>query len=153
MRHIGIILMAMAFTHYLTRNSTDKGTEINLLWSRTVVNVHLSSFLVQELFNELKASIFRFFPNNLYLFELTCTLSIQMWKKFLASMFVIYTIQYTHNKSMSGKTSHHGLDLFLEKGHMSVELHYNVYPIYMYNNILHRFCSLVLFSCVGQCSF
>ncbi|XP_022323620.1 uncharacterized protein LOC111124750 [Crassostrea virginica] len=37
MRHIGIILMAMAFTHYLTRNSTDKGTEINLLWSRTVL--------------------------------------------------------------------------------------------------------------------
>ena len=145
----------MAFTHYLTRNSTDKGTEINLLWSRTVVNMctfHLS--LYKNYWMNLKLEVFSgFFPNNLYLFELTCTLSIQMWKKFLASMFVIYTIQYTHNKSMSGKTSHHGLDLYLEKGHMSVELHYNVYPIYMYNNILHRFCSLVLFSCVGQCSF
>ena len=49
---------------------------------------------------------------------------------------------------MSGKTSSHGLDLFLEKGHMSVELHYNVYPKCMYNNILHRFCSLVCCSVV-----
>lgn len=36
-RHIAIILMAMAFTHFLTRKSTDKATEISLLWSRTVV--------------------------------------------------------------------------------------------------------------------
>lgn len=36
-RHIAIILMAMAFTHFLTRKSMDKATEISLLWSRTVV--------------------------------------------------------------------------------------------------------------------
>lgn len=35
-RHIAIILMAMAFTHFLTRKSMDKATEISLLWSRTV---------------------------------------------------------------------------------------------------------------------
>ncbi|XP_048774876.2 uncharacterized protein LOC125679602 [Ostrea edulis] len=36
MRDIGIIMMAIALTHYLTRESNDKATEINLLWSRTV---------------------------------------------------------------------------------------------------------------------
>lgn len=41
MRDIGIIMMAIALTHYLTRESNDKATEINLLWSRTVVIVCL----------------------------------------------------------------------------------------------------------------
>ncbi|XP_061188341.1 uncharacterized protein LOC133196463 [Saccostrea echinata] len=35
-RDIGIILMALAFTHFMTRKSNDRTMEINLLWSRTM---------------------------------------------------------------------------------------------------------------------
>ncbi|XP_062584254.1 uncharacterized protein LOC134246016 [Saccostrea cucullata] len=35
-RDIGIILMALAFTHFMTRKNNDRTMEISLLWSRTL---------------------------------------------------------------------------------------------------------------------